>query len=99
MYILLMYYISLLLLPPDGFLLCYFGLLVLTLWRFGDDIILPKLQKFRPQNLRHTWTEEHLGTSSQHTSSSHPSGPCPLMCPEHRCQRSGLAPQGWLTLT
>src|SRR5204863_7001940 len=41
MYILLMYYISLLLLPPDGFVLCYIGLLVLTLWRFDDDIISP----------------------------------------------------------
>src|SRR5438270_9463172 len=41
MYILLMYYISLLLLPPDGFVLCYIGLLVLTLWRFDDDIIIP----------------------------------------------------------
>src|SRR3954468_18192938 len=30
MYILLMYYISLLLLPPDGFVLCYIGLLMLT---------------------------------------------------------------------
>src|SRR3954471_4682518 len=36
MYILLMYYIFLLLLPPDGFVLCYIGLLVLTLWRFDD---------------------------------------------------------------
>src|SRR3954468_9515835 len=41
MYILLMYYISLLLLPPDGFVLCYIGLLVLTLWRFDDDVISP----------------------------------------------------------
>src|SRR3954470_12583640 len=39
MYILWMYHISLLLLPPDGFVLCYIGLLVLTLWRFGDDVI------------------------------------------------------------
>src|SRR3954468_6666527 len=30
MYILLMYYISLLLLPPDGFVLCYIVLLMLT---------------------------------------------------------------------
>src|SRR5947208_4970170 len=51
--------------------------------------ILTNLQKFRPQNLRHTWTKEHPGTSSHHTSSNHPSGPYPLMCPEHRCQRSG----------
>src|SRR5204863_8023140 len=41
MCILLMYYISLLLLPPDGFVLCYIGLLVLTLWRFDDDVISP----------------------------------------------------------
>src|SRR3954468_21438646 len=41
MYILLMYYISLLLLPPDGFVQCYIGLLVLTLWRFDDDVISP----------------------------------------------------------
>src|SRR5436190_21601993 len=41
MYILLMYYISLLLLSPDGFVLCYIGLLVLTLWRFDDDVIGP----------------------------------------------------------
>src|SRR5204863_6831037 len=41
MYILLMYYISLLLLPLDGFVLCYIGLLVLTLWRFDDDVISP----------------------------------------------------------
>src|SRR5205809_2365032 len=52
--------------------------------------ILPNLQKFRPRNLRHTWTEEHPGTSSPNTSSCHTGGPCPLMCPEHRCQRSGL---------
>ena len=47
MYILLMYYISLLLLPPDGFVLCYFGLLVLTLWRFDDDVINPSPGKGR----------------------------------------------------
>src|SRR5436189_5841933 len=47
MYILLMYYISLLLLPPDGFVLCYFGLLVLTLWRFDDDVISPSPGKGR----------------------------------------------------
>src|SRR3954470_6901635 len=41
MYILLMYYISLLLLLPDGFILCCIGLLVLTLWRFDDDVISP----------------------------------------------------------
>ena len=40
-YILLMYYISLFLLLPDGFVLCYIGLLVLTLWRFDDDVINP----------------------------------------------------------
>src|SRR3954470_18079313 len=40
-YILLMYYISLLLLPPDGFVLCHIGLLMLTLWRFDDDVISP----------------------------------------------------------
>ena len=47
MYILLMYYISLLLLPPDGFVLCYIGLLVLTLWRFDDDVISPSPGKGR----------------------------------------------------
>src|SRR4051812_34811921 len=41
MYILLMYYISLLLLPPDGFVLCYIGLLLLMLWHFDDDVISP----------------------------------------------------------
>src|SRR3954467_14344425 len=41
MYIRLMYYISLLLLSPDGFVLCYIGLLMLTLWRFDDDVISP----------------------------------------------------------
>src|SRR5436190_17764166 len=61
--------------------------------------ILPNLQKFRPRNLRHTWTEEYPGTSSHQTSSCHPGGSCPLMCPEHQCQRSGLAPQSWLPLT
>src|SRR3954471_8223208 len=61
--------------------------------------ILPNLQKFRPRNLCHTRTEEHTGTSSPNMSSCHTSGPCPLMCPEHRCQRSGPAPQGWLPLT
>src|SRR3954468_7220825 len=47
MYILLMYYISLLLLPPDGFVLCYIGLLVLTLWCFDDDVICPSPGKGR----------------------------------------------------
>src|SRR4051812_26113240 len=47
MYILLMYYISLLLLPPDGFVLCYIGILVLTLWRFDDDVISPSPGKGR----------------------------------------------------
>src|SRR3954465_15686196 len=41
MYILLMYYISLLLLPPDGFVLCYIGFLVLALWCFDDVVISP----------------------------------------------------------
>src|SRR3954471_20974521 len=49
--------------------------------------ILSNLQKFHQRNLRHTWTEEHPGTSSHHTSLNHPSVPCPLMCPEHRCQQ------------
>src|SRR5438270_1810450 len=44
---LLMYYISLLLLPPDGFVLCYIGLLVLTLWCFDDDVIGPSSGKGR----------------------------------------------------
>src|SRR4051812_26616886 len=51
MYILLMYYIFLLLLPPDGFVLCYIGLLVLTLWRFDDDVISPS-----PGKGRYTYT-------------------------------------------
>src|SRR5436189_6168425 len=46
-YIMLMYYISLLLFPPDGFVLCYIGLLGLTLWRFDDDIISPSPGKGR----------------------------------------------------
>src|SRR3954463_9773023 len=45
MYILLMYDISLLLLLPDGFVLCYIGLLVLTLWHFDDDVISPSSGK------------------------------------------------------
>src|SRR5947208_5202051 len=61
--------------------------------------ILPNLQKFRPRNLRHTWTEEYPGTSSHQTSSCHAGGPCPLMCPEHRCQRSGLAPHAGFRLS
>src|SRR3954465_1220685 len=52
MYILLMYYISLLLLPPDGFVLCYIGLLVLTLWCFDDDAISPSPGKGRHSNGR-----------------------------------------------
>src|SRR3954467_10839703 len=54
MYILLMYYISLLLLPPDGFVLCYIGLLVLTLWRFDDDVISPP-----PANGRYSWYQSY----------------------------------------
>src|SRR4051812_36039069 len=50
MYIQLMYYISSLLLLPDGFVLCYIGLLVLTLWRFDDDVISPS-----PGKGRHTY--------------------------------------------
>src|SRR5436189_3922416 len=49
-YILWMCYISLLLLLPDGFVLCYIGLLVLTLWRFDDDVISPSQGKGR-----HSW--------------------------------------------
>src|SRR3954468_2583594 len=60
MYILWMHYISLLLLPPDGFVLGYIGLLVLTLWRFDDDVISPSpgkgryswYQSFRVRTLR-----------------------------------------------
>src|SRR5436189_2652458 len=52
MYILWMYYISLLLLLPDGFVLCYIGLLVLTLWRFGDDVISPSPGKGRHRGFR-----------------------------------------------
>src|SRR2546430_16961758 len=50
MYILMMYYIFLLLLPPDGFVLCYIGFLVLTLWRFDDDVISPSPGKGRYTN-------------------------------------------------
>src|SRR4051812_46218329 len=56
MYILLMYYVSLLLLPPDGFVLCYIGFPVLTLWRFDDDVISPSPGKERyttPISMRH----------------------------------------------
>ena len=45
-----MCYISLLLLLPDGFVLRYIGLLVLTLWRFDDDVISPS-----PGKGRHSW--------------------------------------------
>src|SRR3954463_2950055 len=51
MYTLWMYYISLLLLPPDGFVLCYIGLLVLTLWCFDDDVISPSPGKGRHRKL------------------------------------------------
>src|SRR3954464_14441287 len=54
MYILLMYYIFLLLLPPDGFVLCYIGLLVLTLWRFDDDVISPS-----PGKGRYSWYQSY----------------------------------------
>src|SRR3954464_15616465 len=54
MYILLMYCISLLLLPPDGFVLCYIGLLVLTLWRFDDDVISPS-----PGTGRYSWYQSY----------------------------------------
>src|SRR5436190_23703007 len=48
------------LLPPDGFVLCYIGLLVLTLWRFDDDVIGPSpgmglyswYQSYRVRTLR-----------------------------------------------
>src|SRR4051812_849738 len=53
-----MYYNSLLLLPPDGFVLCYFGLLVLTLWRFDDDVISPSPGKGR--HTRHRYCSWHL---------------------------------------
>src|SRR3954462_13145965 len=54
MYIPLMYCISLLLLPPDGFELCYIGLLVLTLWRFDDDVISPS-----PGTGRYSWYQSY----------------------------------------
>ena len=54
MFILLMYYISLLLLPPDGFVLCYIGLLVLTLWRFDDDVI-----RSSPGMGRYSWYQSY----------------------------------------
>src|SRR3954468_14875459 len=54
MYILLMYYISLLLLSPDGFVLCYIGLLVLTQWRFDDDVISPS-----PGKGRYSWYQSY----------------------------------------
>ena len=57
MYILLMYYISLLLLLPDGFVLCYIGLLVLTLWRFDDDVI-----SLSPGKGRHSLVSELPGS-------------------------------------
>src|SRR2546430_12229810 len=57
MYILLIYYISLLLLPPDGFVLCYIGLLVLMLWRFDDDVISPS-----PGTGRYSLVSELLGS-------------------------------------
>src|SRR3954471_4037531 len=52
-----MYYISLLLLPPDGFVLCYIELLVLTLWRFDDDVISPS-----PGKGRHSLVSELPGS-------------------------------------
>src|SRR3954468_24140760 len=51
---LLMYYISLLLLPPDGFVLCHIGLLVLSLWRFDDDVISPS-----PGKGRYNWYQSY----------------------------------------
>src|SRR3954471_9509529 len=56
-YILWMCYISLFLLLPDGFVLCYIGLLVLTLWRFDDDVISPS-----PGKGRHSLVSELLGS-------------------------------------
>src|SRR4051812_34188076 len=63
MYILLMYYISLLLLPPDSFVLCYIGFLVLTLWRFDDDFISPSPGKGR-YNGQPTLAADHPRYSS-----------------------------------
>src|SRR3954470_446574 len=57
MYTLLMYYISLLLLPPDGFVLCYIGLLVLTLWHFDDDVISPSPGKGRYMDILNLLTK------------------------------------------
>src|SRR3954469_5807662 len=63
MYILWMYYISLLLLPPDGFVLCYIGLLVLTLWCFDDDVISPSPGKGRYINCVLKGDERSSGSS------------------------------------
>src|SRR3954464_4510951 len=74
MYILLMYYISLLLLPPDGFVLCYIGLLVLMLWRFDDDVISPSPGKGRyyiSRNVR--FNEDHFPFGDRTYRSSAPS--------------------------
>src|SRR3954469_17183345 len=80
MYILLMYYISLLLLPPNGFVLCYIGLLVLTLWRFDDDVISPS-----PGKVRHSLVSELPGS---HTAAW--GWTCGLLRMQHKypCHRS-----------
>src|SRR3954465_13075488 len=62
-----MYYIFLLLLPPDGFVLCYIGLLVLTLWRFGDDVISPS-----PGKGRYNGGQDSTKLITQRRSSSYP---------------------------
>src|SRR3954462_10676583 len=60
MYILWMYYISLLLLPPDGFVLCYIGLHVLTLWRFDDDVISPSPGMGRYRSTQQSLSKYHV---------------------------------------
>src|SRR3954467_14224500 len=80
MYILLMYYISLLLLSPDGFVLCYIGLLVLTLWRFDDDVISPSPGKGR--------YSKDLSSSSNFTSSANKS--LTILLNKFRCYNIGV---------
>src|SRR5438270_4358335 len=56
--------------------------------------ILPNLQKFRPRNLRHTWTEEYSGTSSHQTSSCHTGGPLSFDVPRAPMSTKWPCPSG-----
>src|SRR5436190_7303041 len=56
--------------------------------------ILPNLQKFRPRNLRHTWTERYPGMSSHQTSSCHTGGPLSFDVPRAPMSTKWPCPSG-----